>query len=249
MDTQTADSSSPTMHISVRPSAVPPYSSGAAMPSSPSSAPRFQLSVGKRSSRSISLASGATSSRANARTMSRSILCSSVKSYSTATAYLTNRPDGQSCCAGRRAAPMPVIHLIRHSQASFGSDSYDVLSELGHRQSALLDAALASPRRAGRRVVTGSLQRQIDTAGACRLSGPVKPEIDPRWNEYDTAGVLTGHGDLPRGADAPIGAPSGIASPEFQALLDGAFSRGSRQAMPRRSRSAGRRSRPGPWER
>jgi broad specificity phosphatase PhoE len=120
---------------------------------------------------------------------------------------------------------MPVIHLIRHSQASFGSDSYDVLSELGHRQSDLLDAALAARGVRADRVVTGSLRRQIDTAGACKLSAPVAPEIDPRWDEYDTAGVLTVHGEHPPegGERTDLGAAPGLSSREFQGLLDRAL--------------------------
>ena len=35
-----------------------------------------------------------------------------------------------------------MFHLIRHAQASFGAADYDNLSELGHRQSAALGAAL-----------------------------------------------------------------------------------------------------------
>ena len=33
---------------------------------------------------------------------------------------------------------MSELHLVRHAQASFGSDNYDQLSDLGHRQSRLL---------------------------------------------------------------------------------------------------------------
>ena len=29
---------------------------------------------------------------------------------------------------------MGTLYLVRHGQASFGADNYDVLSELGHRQ-------------------------------------------------------------------------------------------------------------------
>ena len=35
-----------------------------------------------------------------------------------------------------------MFHLIRHAQASFGAADYDNLSDLGHRQSQALGAAL-----------------------------------------------------------------------------------------------------------
>jgi broad specificity phosphatase PhoE len=59
---------------------------------------------------------------------------------------------------------MPVIHLVRHGQASFGSDDYDVLSPTGQQQAALAGRELV--RRGVRTPVFGSgtLARQRDTA-------------------------------------------------------------------------------------
>ena len=37
---------------------------------------------------------------------------------------------------------MAELMVVRHAQASFGTDNYDKLSELGHRQSAVLGAYL-----------------------------------------------------------------------------------------------------------
>jgi broad specificity phosphatase PhoE len=114
---------------------------------------------------------------------------------------------------------MPVIHLIRHSQASFGGDSYDLLSDLGHRQSSLLASALEARGVRASRVASGTLQRQIDTARACWDD---HPELDERWNEYDTAGVLVAHGpDL--GDRNEMGAAPGMSSREFQQVLDSAL--------------------------
>jgi len=120
---------------------------------------------------------------------------------------------------------MPVIYLIRHAQASFGDTSYDVLSELGHRQAGLLDESLASRGVRAARVEAGTPARQQDTARACPRSAPGEPRIDPRWDEYDTAAVLTEHGGAtPRSEQrTELGAPAGISSREFQALLDGAL--------------------------
>ncbi|MEY8840214.1 histidine phosphatase family protein, partial [Cribrihabitans sp. XS_ASV171] len=39
---------------------------------------------------------------------------------------------------------MAELLVIRHAQASFGADNYDLLSELGHRQSQAVGAALRS---------------------------------------------------------------------------------------------------------
>lgn len=70
---------------------------------------------------------------------------------------------------------MPIIHLVRHAQASFGSDDYDRLSELGHRQSAWLGEHYAARGQSFARVVAGTLRRQQETArgilGAMGLAG------------------------------------------------------------------------------
>jgi broad specificity phosphatase PhoE len=122
---------------------------------------------------------------------------------------------------------MPVIHLIRHAQASFGSESYDALSELGHRQSALLDAALERRGIRADRVMAGTLRRQTDTALACTASAPGTLLEDARWDEYDAAGVLTAHGEIPDGSPerTDLGVPAGLSSREFQGLLDGGLER------------------------
>ena len=39
---------------------------------------------------------------------------------------------------------MSQVLLVRHGQASWGSDDYDVLSDLGERQSRMLGEALAA---------------------------------------------------------------------------------------------------------
>src|SRR5262249_6870189 len=59
---------------------LPPQASGTMIPSRPSSPMRLTVSCGKRASRSISEAMGATCSCANSRAMSRIIVCSSVSS-------------------------------------------------------------------------------------------------------------------------------------------------------------------------
>jgi broad specificity phosphatase PhoE len=94
---------------------------------------------------------------------------------------------------------MPVVYLIRHGQASFGAEDYDVLSPVGHQQSQLLAQALV---RRGvvkpDRIVAGSLKRQQATAATCSAAaGYRRPiETDPGWDEYDHVALLSGHEDV-----------------------------------------------------
>lgn len=83
---------------------------------------------------------------------------------------------------------MPVVLLVRHGQASFGADDYDVLSELGREQSAVVGTELA--RRALRSpvAVCGSLRRQRDTAAIALPAAAL--QVDGRWDEYDHMGLL-----------------------------------------------------------
>jgi broad specificity phosphatase PhoE len=108
---------------------------------------------------------------------------------------------------------MAAIYLVRHGQASFGAADYDVLSELGHRQSAVLGAEL---RRRGVRptlVRSGTLRRQKSTATAALAAANISVDlqVDERWNEYDHVDVLRHHGE-------------GAALTE-QSVLDGALAR------------------------
>lgn len=126
---------------------------------------------------------------------------------------------------------MPVISLVRHGQASFGAADYDVLSELGHRQAAALDAALAGRGAVVQTVRCGSLRRQRDTAVACRRSALGPAVQDARWDEYDSADVVlhhaaasaTGDGDGDGDQHGGIGVPTGMDSAQFQAMLDEAL--------------------------
>lgn len=119
---------------------------------------------------------------------------------------------------------MPTILLIRHAQASFGAEDYDVLSELGHRQSGILDDALSARGIAPARVVTGTAVRHRDTAAGCPRTVRDAPEIDPRWDEYSADHILTHHADTAARLDGSAGEDgSRVTSKEFQALLDPAM--------------------------
>jgi broad specificity phosphatase PhoE len=117
---------------------------------------------------------------------------------------------------------MPSILLIRHAQASFGSEDYDVLSARGHEQVTALVAGLAARGIAPARVVAGNLRRQLDTAGPCAAAHGLEVDIDARWNEYVDRDILTHHSDahvgLERHAD-----DEPISSREFQEILNSAL--------------------------
>lgn len=88
---------------------------------------------------------------------------------------------------------MGLILLVRHGQASFGSDDYDVLSEQGHAQARHTGEVLAARGIAPARVIAGSLRRQRETAEGllAGLGRPGEPVAeDPRWNEYDQFALL-----------------------------------------------------------
>lgn len=89
---------------------------------------------------------------------------------------------------------MGVTILVRHGQASYGATSYDVLSELGHRQAARFGVALAETGDAPAVIRTGTLQRQRGTAQgiAAAFSDGIPVEADERWNEFDLSGIVGG---------------------------------------------------------
>ena len=88
---------------------------------------------------------------------------------------------------------MSEIYFIRHGQASFGSENYDNLSELGHQQSKILGNYLKETGVEFDRVVTGTLNRQQQTCEniikVMELSST--PENQSLLNEYDVKSVLS----------------------------------------------------------
>jgi broad specificity phosphatase PhoE len=87
---------------------------------------------------------------------------------------------------------MGLVLLVRHGQASFGAEDYDVLSETGREQSRVLGRALAAQGVMPAAVVHGAMRRQRDTAEAL-LEGAgwaVEPELDEGWNEFDHVAVV-----------------------------------------------------------
>lgn len=117
---------------------------------------------------------------------------------------------------------MPTVLLVRHGQASFGAEDYDVLSPAGVRQSEVLAESLRRRGVEPSRLVSGTLRRQTETAAAFAELG--EPEIDGRWNEYDANEVLTHHGQPETRLDGPpADEQEGLTSKRFQAILEPAL--------------------------
>ena len=83
---------------------------------------------------------------------------------------------------------MAELLVIRHGQASFGQDNYDVLSDLGHRQSEAVGQLLRDMGWQPDRLVTGTLKRQKDTLAS--MGFDAAPEEHAGFNEYDFGDLL-----------------------------------------------------------
>jgi len=117
---------------------------------------------------------------------------------------------------------VPTVILVRHGQASFGAEDYDVLSPAGVRQAEVLAAALRRRGVAPARLVSGSLRRQAETAAP--FGDAAELEVDPRWDEYDANAVLAHHAETAVRLDGPERAEQGgVSSRQFQALLEPAL--------------------------
>jgi broad specificity phosphatase PhoE len=88
---------------------------------------------------------------------------------------------------------MSVIYLIRHGQASFGTDNYDQLSALGREQSALLGSYFAALGEPIHGIYSGTLERQRETAQlvAAALAPHAPPlSVEPAFDEYESESIL-----------------------------------------------------------
>ncbi|GAA1512100.1 histidine phosphatase family protein [Brevibacterium permense] len=91
---------------------------------------------------------------------------------------------------------MSVLYLVRHGQASFGTDDYDRLSALGKEQSHITGRFLASQGLEPDRIIHGEMLRQRQTAEGllAGLGRDMDAHVDAGWNEYaawELTGVLT----------------------------------------------------------
>ncbi|MEO5659024.1 MAG: histidine phosphatase family protein [Polaromonas sp.] len=87
---------------------------------------------------------------------------------------------------------MGKLYLVRHGQASFGADDYDVLSALGQRQSLRLGEYFNASGVRFDAALTGTLNRQRQTfAGICEgLGSALQATPMAGLNEYDSAAVI-----------------------------------------------------------
>jgi broad specificity phosphatase PhoE len=88
---------------------------------------------------------------------------------------------------------MGQLLLVRHGQASWGTEDYDVLSPLGWEQSRMLGTALGERGLSPEVVVQGGMRRHRETAvGVCESAGwtEVARMNDRGWNEFDHVGML-----------------------------------------------------------
>jgi broad specificity phosphatase PhoE len=87
---------------------------------------------------------------------------------------------------------MSTLYLIRHGQASFGTDNYDQLSPSGHQQVQLLGEHLAASGERIDRIYSGTLQRQRETAAilAAALGHAAPVTVTAAFDEYDSDSML-----------------------------------------------------------
>lgn len=86
---------------------------------------------------------------------------------------------------------MGEIVLVRHGQASFGTDDYDRLSALGFEQARRLGRYFRERDIRFNRIVSGTLRRHLETLeGIGALVPGAQPELLPGLNEFDFHGVF-----------------------------------------------------------
>ena len=91
---------------------------------------------------------------------------------------------------------MSELFLVRHAQASYGTDDYDRLSDLGHRQARWLGEHFRQRELAFDRVVCGSMVRHHETAyGILRGMGRESAafDTDPAWDEFDFQAIVAAY--------------------------------------------------------
>ena len=91
---------------------------------------------------------------------------------------------------------MGQLYLVRHGQASFGSDNYDRLSELGLRQSEILANHLRSTDLIPNSICAGPLERHKATAQALQnvygYAGIDLPDLETveEFREYNAKAII-----------------------------------------------------------
>lgn len=120
---------------------------------------------------------------------------------------------------------MSTLYLVRHGQASFGSDDYDRLSDAGRRQVALLRDHFDARGVALDGLWSGRLRRQLDTAQILSAPRALQPEVQPGFDEYHAESVVRAWLDGGAARDvapALASAPQSGSARDYQRLLEGA---------------------------
>lgn len=114
---------------------------------------------------------------------------------------------------------MGQLYLVRHGQASFGSDDYDRLSDLGRRQCTRLGEYFRASGVVFQAALTGTLRRQIDSLGCIAQGMQMAPEAQawPGLNEYDGDALVAALNPPPL---PPLTSPEG-ARAHFRLLREG----------------------------
>ena len=87
---------------------------------------------------------------------------------------------------------MSKLIIFRHAQASFGSQNYDQLSNLGKQQSEWLGQHLNQFDQLPTRFITGSLKRHRQTAQGIisGLNKEISVEENSTWNEFEFENII-----------------------------------------------------------
>ena len=85
-----------------------------------------------------------------------------------------------------------IFHLVRHGQASFGTDDYDRLSCIGHQQARALGEALKRQGVTPDLGIIGGQKRHRETYDGIMagLGLDLEPMVLPGLNEFDFGGLL-----------------------------------------------------------
>lgn len=121
---------------------------------------------------------------------------------------------------------MGVVMLVRHGQASFGSEDYDVLSSRGVRQSRKVASTLAGYGVSPTTLIHGGMRRQRETAEEMLRTSlwDIEIDLDERWRELDHVAVMGAYPTLTPFEDAQLRAGT-MEARAFQELYMKATSR------------------------
>jgi broad specificity phosphatase PhoE len=121
---------------------------------------------------------------------------------------------------------MGAIYLVRHGQASFGTDDYDRLSETGFAQARLLGAYFSLRKIRFDALYTGTLRRHAETAQGILDGGSAYGEglavtRFPGLDEYDSEALIMAlKSTLPAPVTAASRRDSAVVREHFRVLRD-----------------------------